>query len=48
MQYPSRKAFYDLTTSEEYMKIHPFREDGLEKTLVYATVPVGQTSAGLD
>jgi len=47
VQYPSRKAFYDLTTCEEYMKIHPFREDGLEKTLVYATVPVDQTSAGL-
>lgn len=40
VRYPSRKAFYELTTSEAYMKIHAHREDGLEKTLVYATVPV--------
>lgn len=48
VRYPSRKAFYELTTSEEYLKIHPFREDGLEKTLVYATAPVDRGQAGLD
>ena len=40
VEYPSRKVFLELTTSPEYMKIHPHREDGLEKTLVYATTPV--------
>lgn len=39
VKYPSRRAFYECTTSEEYAKIHPHRKDGLEKTLVYATVP---------
>lgn len=41
VHYPSRRSFYELTTSEAYMKIHEHREDGLEKTLVYATAPVG-------
>ena len=40
VEYPSRKVFLELTTSPEYMAIHPHREDGLEKTLVYATTPV--------
>ncbi len=40
VEYPSRKTFHELTTSPEYMEIHPHREDGLEKTMVYATVPV--------
>lgn len=40
VEYPSRKVFHELTTSPEYMEIHPHREDGLEKTLVYATTPV--------
>lgn len=47
VRYPSRKAFQDLTSSEAYQKIHAFREDGLEKTLVYATVPVDRSQAGL-
>ncbi len=40
VEYPSRKVFLELTASPEYMEIHPHREDGLEKTLVYATTPV--------
>ncbi len=40
VEYPSRKVFLELTTSPEYMEIHPHRADGLEKTLVYATTPV--------
>ena len=40
VQYPSRKAFYDMLHSAEYQAIHPFREDGLEKTRVYATLPL--------
>lgn len=48
VRYPSRKAFQELTSSEAYQKIHPFREEGLEKTLVYATVPVDRGQAGLE
>lgn len=40
VEYPSRRVFQEVTTSPEYMKIHEHREDGLEKTLVYATTPV--------
>lgn len=40
VEYPSRKVFYEVTTSDEYLAIHDHREDGLEKTLVYATVPM--------
>ncbi len=40
VEYPSRKVFQELTNSPEYSEIHPHREDGLEKTMVYATVPV--------
>lgn len=40
VEYPSRKAFVEITSSAEYQKIHPHREDGLEKTLLYATTPV--------
>lgn len=47
VHYPSRRAFFELTTSNEYAKIHEHREDGLEKTLVYATAPVDRTKAGL-
>lgn len=47
VRYPSRKAFHELTTSDEYRKIHPFREEGLEKTLVYATIPVDRDRVGL-
>lgn len=47
VSYPTRRAFYDLTTSDAYMEIHPFREDGLEKTMVYATSPLDQKKAGL-
>ncbi len=47
VRYPTRRSFYELTTSDAYMAIHPFREDGLEKTMVYATSPVDQANAGL-
>jgi len=40
VHYPTRKAFIDCTSSPEYLEIHPHREDGLEKTQVYATIPV--------
>ena len=48
VHYPSRRAFYELTTSDEYAKIHDRRQDGLEKTLVYATAPIDRTQARLE
>ena len=48
VEYPSRRAFSDLTTSDAYREIHPHREDGLEKTQVYATIPLDRAKSGLD
>ncbi len=48
VHYPSCRAFYALTTSDEYAKIHEHREEGLEKTLVYAIAPVDRAQAGLE
>ena len=44
MQYPSRKAFVEMTTSKEYDAAHEHRESGLERTVLLAcTTP---TTAG--
>ncbi len=37
VQYPSRKAFIEMTGNPEYLKIHIFREEALEKAVLYAT-----------
>jgi uncharacterized protein (DUF1330 family) len=39
VQYPSRKAFIDMTTSKEYDAAHEHRESGLERTLLLACTP---------
>ena len=39
VQYPSRKAFIEMTTSKEYDKAHDHREGGLERTLLLACTP---------
>lgn len=39
VEYPSRKVFAEVIGSPEYQAIAPWREDGLEKTLLYATDP---------
>ena len=39
VQYPSRKAFIEMTTSKEYDKAHEHREGGLERTLLLACTP---------
>jgi uncharacterized protein (DUF1330 family) len=36
VQYPSRKAFIDMTTSKEYEAAHEHRESGLERTVLIA------------
>lgn len=40
VQYPSRKAFLQMANDPEYLKIHRFREDGLERAVLYATDPI--------
>ncbi len=37
VEYPSRKAFIEMSSSEEYQKIHHFREEGLESQWLIAT-----------
>jgi uncharacterized protein (DUF1330 family) len=39
VQYPSRKAFIDMTTSKEYESAHEHRESGLERTVLIACTP---------
>ena len=44
VEYPSLQAFLGMGQSEEYQKIHHFREEGLERTELYALAP-GQPPA---
>ena len=37
VQYPSRKAFLAMANNPDYLKIHSFREEALEKAVLYAT-----------
>ena len=39
VEYPSRKAFLDMGMSAEYQAIHHFRDEGLERTELYAINP---------
>jgi uncharacterized protein (DUF1330 family) len=39
VQYPSKRAFMDMTFSEAYLAIHHHREAGLEGQVLYALVP---------
>jgi uncharacterized protein (DUF1330 family) len=39
VQYPSRKAFIDMTSSKEYESAHEHRESGLERTVLIACTP---------
>jgi uncharacterized protein (DUF1330 family) len=39
VQYPSRKAFIDMTSTSVYNAAHEHREGGLERTLVVACTP---------
>jgi len=40
VQYPSRQAFLDMIASPEYQAIHVDREQGLDRTVLYATTPL--------
>jgi len=39
VEYPSRKAFLEMAMSAEYQAIHHFRDEGLERTELYAINP---------
>jgi len=39
VEYPSRQAFLEMATSEEYAAIYHLRTDGLETTAIIATTP---------
>ena len=40
VQYPSRRAFLSMTNNPDYLKIHRFREEGVERAVLYATDPI--------
>ncbi|HNQ18490.1 MAG: DUF1330 domain-containing protein [Smithellaceae bacterium] len=37
IRYPSRKAFLTMANNHEYLKVHRFREEALERAVLYAT-----------
>ncbi len=39
VQYPSRKAFLEMANNPDYLKAHKFREEALERAVLYATDP---------
>lgn len=41
VEYPSRKSAVNLFRSKRYADIHPNREKGLSKTVLYALKPTG-------
>jgi uncharacterized protein (DUF1330 family) len=40
VQYPSREAFLKMANNPEYLKAHHFREEGVERAVLYATDPI--------
>lgn len=40
VQYPSRGAFLSMANNPEYLKTHRFREEGVERAVLYATDPI--------
>lgn len=40
VQYPSRKAFLKMANNPDYLKVHEFRAEGVERAVLYATDPV--------
>jgi uncharacterized protein (DUF1330 family) len=41
VRYPSRKDFLKMANDPEYLKIHKYREDALERAVLYATDEMG-------
>ena len=46
VQYPTRKALMDMFNSPEYQAIYHYRDEGLERTVLYATDPLEALSFG--
>ena len=42
VEYPSRKVFVDMVNDPEYLKVQVDREQGLERTVLYAMSPMGE------
>jgi uncharacterized protein (DUF1330 family) len=40
VQYPSRKAFLKMANNPDYLKVHEFRVEAVERAVLYATDPV--------
>lgn len=40
VQYPSRKAFLQMASDPGYLKVHAYREQALERAVLYATDPI--------
>ena len=40
VQYPSRKAFLEMTRNPDYLKVHEFRAEGVLRAVLYATDPI--------
>ena len=40
VQYPSRKAFLSMINNPDYLKTHQFREEGVDRAVLYATDPI--------
>ncbi len=39
VQYPSRKAFLQMANNPDYLKVHEYRAEALERAVLYATDP---------
>ncbi|MBI5551590.1 MAG: DUF1330 domain-containing protein [Desulfobacterales bacterium] len=39
VQYPSRKAFLQMANNPDYLKVHKYRAEALERAVLYATDP---------
>lgn len=40
VQYPSRQAFLKMANNPDYLKVHEFREEALDRAVLYATDPI--------
>ncbi len=40
VRYPSRKAFLQMANDPGYLKVHEYREEALERAVLYATDPI--------
>ncbi len=40
VEYPSRRAFLSMANNPDYLKTHRFREEGVDRAVLYATDPM--------